>query len=146
MEILPERKERALQLKRLIAAEEANPHSSFSKSQLRELRDKLEYGACLPLLGNDARAQSEIPINKPEAGISVEAADFYNGIEDYLIKSQNSEDSIHGSIFMEYDATINQMLLWCYNWGIRPENPLYSGLAEAAQREVDRRNDALRGD
>lgn len=145
--VLTERTQWARQLKRLIAAEEADPNSPFSKKQLRDLKNKFEYGVSQPLLGTYATAQSEIAADKPGAGISAEAAAFYNEIENFLLESQDQgqepEVSIHGSIFMEYDATINQMLLWCYNWGIRSNNPLYRGLAEAAQHEVDRRDAVL---
>lgn len=79
--------------------------------------------------------------NRPE-GMGDEAKIFFVAVEDFIAQEQQRQQEqilISGGIFMEYDAVINQMLLWCHDWEIPQDNPLYAALAEAAQAEVDRR-------
>lgn len=49
---------------------------------------------------------------------------------------------INSNVFVEYDAVINQLLMWCYSWGIPKSNPVVVVINELVQREYDRRKEA----
>lgn len=144
-------------LHRLIRGEENALDSPFSKWQLNMLSGKLRYGVENSSLSHYACVLNEISSrNQPEGdrpeGIGSEAKDFFIAVERFFDQEQQRQQlqeqqgqrpqeqiRISGGIFMEYDTVINQMLLWCYDWGIPRDNPLYTALADAAQVEVDRR-------
>lgn len=84
-------------------------------------------------------------------GISQETADdltskLSNILTDFKKSKQqnNVKDlfAINSTIFVEYDAVINQMLMWCYGWGIPKNNPVVIALSQMVQKEVDRRKAA----
>lgn len=134
-------------LHQLIQEEENAPDSPFSKWQLNTLSGKLRYGVENSSLSHYACVLNEISSRhqseegRPE-GMGSEAKDFFIAVERFFDQEQQGQQlqeqiRISGGIFMEYDTVINQMLLWCYDWGIPQDNPLYTALAAAAQAEVD---------
>lgn len=143
----------AMRLNQLIQAERANSHSPFSKWQLDELSDKFEYGTGQPWLSQYICFLAKIPATKAPALMPAdEGTLLVNTIQPLLVRLQQLQQpaqpqqpdfKIDSSIFMEYDTTINQMLLWCYDWEIPQDNPVYRELAAAAKTETLRRNREL---
>ncbi len=131
-------------LDRLIQAEKGDAHSPFSKRQLDQISEKLAYGAGRTLLGFYAVETNGIKDEDPREKLQDDKKDLFMDIENRCIERAGGLEGfkVYGSVFMEYDTTINQMLLWCHDWNIPQDNPLYTALAEAAQIEVRRRNRA----
>jgi len=131
-------------LDRLIQAEKGDVHSPFSKRQLDQISEKLAYGAGQALLGLYALNINDIGDRDPRQKLQDDKKDLFMDMERMFSKRAKRSEGykVYGSVFMEYDATINQMLLWCHDWNIPQDNPLYAALAEAAQIEVTRRNRA----
>lgn len=81
-------------------------------------------------------------------GISEDTAkDLTSKLTQILVdfNSSNKQDdtyAINTTILVEYDAVINQMLMWCYGWGIPKNNPVVIALSQMVQKEVDRRKAA----
>lgn len=142
--ILEYRSRTAIRINQLIQDEKVNDQSPFSKWQLDQLSGKLNYGACQPMLSQYVGTLGAIDATKPQASMSVDQGIFLvETTQPLLTHLQQPDVSINSSIYMEYDTTINQMLLWCYDWEIPRDNPIYRELAVAAQVETDRRNQAL---
>lgn len=140
----------AMRLNQLIQAERADNRSPFSKWQLDELSGKLNYGTGQPMLSQYIGSLGEIDDTKAPASMPVdEGLLLVETIQPLLVRLQQLQQPalpqqpnfrIDSSIFMEYDTTINQMLLWCYDWEIPQNNPVYRELAAAAKTETLRRN------
>lgn len=143
----------AMRLNQLIQAERANNRSPFSKWQLNELSGKLNYGTGQPMLSQYIGSLGEIDDTKAPASMPMdEGFLLVETIQPLLVRlrqlqqpaqPQQPNFRIDSSIFMEYDTTINQMLLWCYDWEIPQDNPVYRELAAAAKTETLRRNREL---
>ncbi len=147
-QVLEYRSQTARHLNQLIHDESANAQSPFTKWQLHELTKKLDYGACQAKHANYIESLRQFNESHAEASLSREDGQLLLDIIESLVnppQQQPQQDNfkIDGTIFMEYDTTINQMLLWCYDWEIPRDNPVYRGLADAAQVEVDRRTREL---
>ncbi len=136
--------------------------SPFTEKQLIScLVDKLKYGAY-----KDNKVYStyinrykkfQAPDHELE-GISEEKADSLEGkFKDAMgsqeginfgeegIKFKFGEEEkdtflgVASNVFVEYDAVINQMLMWCYGWGIPKDNPVVVALDALVRREIGRR-------
>ena len=58
------------------------------------------------------------------------------------IKEADDLFGVNSNVFVEYDAVINQLLLWCYGWGIPKDNNVVKVLCELVEKEYQRRTAA----
>jgi len=149
-----------------ITLTESGERTDFTKGHLEsDLLSKISYGVS----GNNSATDESSSFDKligqyipstekrfydekaPKEGISKETAeDLTSKLSEILAEFKKSNQQknikdffvINSTIFVEYDAVINQMLMWCYGWGIPKDNPVVVALSQMVQREVDRRNAA----